>query len=321
MIRLFLVRLADAFFLARPLLWIPVWGFCIFGYVSGLRSMGRSDLGAAWGAPFSVSGWMLVFSFSVGAVYVFNQIADRAVDAVNAGFPLLARGNIPLRLAWGAAATLAIASVLIPLGKRPILSLFALLALAVGVAYSARPLYFSGRLAADFLTNAVGYAVVAFGAGWHLAGAGFGATFFLASLPYFFLMCAGSISSTLPDREGDRQCGKKTTAVTLGIAPAHLVASAFIVAGLVSSLLEGDWVAAICAGIAVPLYGAFIFRKTVRTMEATYKVGGMIMMIVAAALYPLLAPVSLLSLLATVVYFQVRFHVRYPSLVPVRPKR
>lgn len=317
---LFLVRCADAVILSRPLLWIPVWGFSIFGYICGLRSLGRSSLWAAWTSPPSVPGWMFVFSFSVGAVYVYNQIADKEVDAVNSGFPLLARGNVPPWLAWITAAGLALASVLIPLGKRPLLSVFSLLALAVGFVYSAKPTHLSGRFIADFLTNAVGYALIAFGAGWYLTGAPFGIQFFLSSVPYFFLMCAGSISSTLPDYEGDRKCGKKTTAVTLGVGSAHKIASLFIAAGLLSSLLLRDWIAAACACAAVPFYCAFLVRNTVRTMEATYKIGGMILMLAAAVLYPYLAPASLLSLLVTMVYFRMRFHVRYPSLVPDQPK-
>jgi 4-hydroxybenzoate polyprenyltransferase len=238
---------------------------------------------------------------------------------MNAGFPLLARGNIPLRLAWITGTGLALASVLIPLGKRPVLSLFSVFTLAVGFVYSGKPLYFSGRFVADFLANAVGYALIAFGAGWYLAGAPFGTAFFLSSVPYFFLMCAGSISSTLPDYEGDRKCGKKTTAVTLGVGPAHKIASLFIAAGFVSSLFLRDWTAALCSGCAVPLYVTFLIRNTARTMESTYKVGGMILMVGAALLYPFFAPASLLCLLITMVYFRMRFHVRYPSLIPGRP--
>jgi 4-hydroxybenzoate polyprenyltransferase len=314
-------RVADAVFLARPLLMIPVWGYCAFGYFSGLSSLHGFHLTAAWKTPFASAIWMLVFSCSVGAVYVINQVADRQVDAMNAGIPLLAKGNIPLRLAWAAAAILALASLLIPLAKRPVVSLFSGMSLAVGLIYCIKPFYFSGRFILDFLSNAVGFALIAFGVGWHLSGAAFGVGFFISSAPYFLLMCAGSISSTLPDTEGDRTFGKKTTAVMIGVQNAHLVASLFIAAGLAVSIILHDWVAVVCAVFAVPFYSAYFIRKTVRVMESTYKIGGLIMMLAAAAVFPYLVFASLLSLFATIAYFRLRFHVWYPSLVPAGRKQ
>jgi 4-hydroxybenzoate polyprenyltransferase len=313
-------RLADAVFLSRPLLWIPVWGFCSFGYVAGLRYTSGAEFVLAWGTPFPVFGWMLVFSLSVAAVYVVNQIADRDVDTVNAGFSMLAKGNVPLGSAWTSAVSFALASVLVPLMTRPFLTVFSCLALAVGFCYSARPFRLAGRPVMDFLANAAGYGLIAFGAGWYLSGAAFGMRFFASSLPYFLLMCAGSISSTLPDYEGDLKYGKNTSAVCFGTRKAHVVACVFIAAGLVCSLLVRDWAAAACAGIAVPLYAAHAVRNTVRTMESTYKIGGMLMMLASAFLFPWLVPASLLSLIATVIYFRVRFHVSYPSLVPISSK-
>jgi 4-hydroxybenzoate polyprenyltransferase len=314
-------RIADAVFLARPLLWIPVWGYCAFGYFSGLSTVHGFHFTAAWKTPFTTAAWMLVFSCSVGAVYVINQIADKQVDAMNDGFPLLARGNIPLWLAWATAIILALASLLIPLEGRPAVSLFSAMALAVGIIYCIRPFYFSGRFVLDFLTNAAGFACIAFGVGWHLSGAAFGATFFISSAPYFLLMCAGSISSTLPDIEGDRKCGKNTTAVAIGVQGAHILASLFIVAGLAVSFFVHDWVALTCAGLAVPFYTTYLVRKTARTMESTYKIGGLIMMLAAAAVFPYLALASLLSLFATIAYFRLRFHVWYPSLVPAEQRK
>ncbi len=318
----FFVRCADAVFLSRPLLWIPVWGFCVFGYLAGLRTTaGSYFISSGWHAPLQTCWWIFVFSFSVGAVYVFNQIADRAVDAENAGFPLLAKGNIPVRLAWVSFAALALASVLTPLAGRPGLAFFSLSALGVGFVYSSKPFCFSGRPVVDFLANAVGYGFIAFGAGWYLSGASFTGEFLIRSLPYFFLMCAGSISSTLPDSGGDRAHGKRTTAVWLGDVAAHRIACICILAGLASALVARDWAAATCAGCAVPLYLAHAMRNSAKSMEATYKIGGMILMVAAAVMFPMLVPASLVCLVATMAYFRLRFHVRYPSLVPDAPRR
>lgn len=320
MIRGLLLCCVDAIFLSRPLLLIPVWGFAVFGYVSGSRGMGCPSLFAGWHAPISVAWWIFVFSLSVGAVYVFNQVADREVDAANAGFPLLAKGNIPLWLAWIGIAAFSLASILVPLCRRPELAIFSVLAMLTGFLYSAKPFYFSGRPMLDFLANASGYGLVAFGTGWHLAGAYFGSAFLASCAPYFFLMCAGSISSTLPDYDGDRKHGKNTTAVWLGPILAHRIACSFIALGITIAIIVHDWPAALCAGIAAPFYVAHGVLHSKKTMEASYKIGGMILMLAAAALFPYLVPASILLLVATIVYFRLRFHVRYPSLVPDSPK-
>jgi 4-hydroxybenzoate polyprenyltransferase len=317
----FAVRCADAVFLSRPLLWIPVWGFFGFGYFSGMVSMHGFSLTAAWGSSAAVAAWMLVFSCSVGAVYVVNQIADKEVDALNAGFPLLAIGKIPAEIAWGSATVLAVVSVAVPLSREPVISFFSGMSLAVGLLYCAKPFYFSRRAVLDFLSNATGYAFIAFGAGWHLSGAVFGVHFFIAALPYFFLMCGGSISSTIPDVEGDKKCGKRTTAVITSIKTAHWIATFFIIAGLVAAWVLRDWIAVVCAGLALPLYCAYMVRPNAGTMESTYKIGGMVMMLEAAVLFPWMFPASLVSLAATIAYFRLRYHVWYPSLVPGDPKQ
>lgn len=313
-----ILRIADAVFLARPVVWIPVWGFCVFGYFSGLVHFGVFSFKAAWSHQLPVFCRILVFSFSVGSVYVLNQIADRRVDEKNSGFPLLVKGNITLWIAWGAMLVLALASLCIPLFHRPTLSAFAATALFLGILYSVRPMAFAGRFLLDFVTNATGYGIVAFGAGWYLSGAEFFSwSFAVTSAPYFFLMCAGSISSTIPDYEGDKKCGKNTTAVTIGTVKAHILASCCLCAGLGIALLSKNWVPVICAGLGMPFYIVFCFHKTEKTMEATYKIGGMISMVAAGILFPILIPASLFTLIATVLYFRIRYHVTYPSLVPV----
>lgn len=313
------LRIIDALFLARPVLWIPVWGFCAFGYFSGLVHNCDFSFSVAWSHQLPVFCRILVFSFSVGAVYVFNQMADRHVDEKNAGFPLLVKGNIPLWIAWSSVIVLALGSLCIPLFNNwKALSAFAAAALLLGVLYSVKPMFFTGRFLLDFLTNATGYGIVSFGVGWYLSGAElFSRSFAVYSVPYFFLMCAGSISSTIPDYEGDRKCGKNTTAVAIGTPQAHLMASCFLCASLGIALFTKNWVPVICAGLGMPFYIIFCFYKTQKTMEATYKIGGMISMVVAGMLFPLLIPASLITLVATVLYFRIRYHITYPSLIPV----
>jgi len=237
------LALLDAFFLTRPLLLAPVWGFSVFGLFRGLSAGGRAPMNMLWtvrhnGATF---GWMAIFSLSVASVYVLNQIADVNVDKFNKGLPLLAKGKLSLAAAWWTAILCLALSILLPFFSHPSISAFSCGAALLGIAYSFRPLRFSGRPCFDFLTNAAGYGLIAFGVGWHLSGAAFSVAGFAASaLPYFLLMCAGSISSTFPDYEGDKKCGKITTAVALGVRRAHAVATVSLCSSLAVSVALGD---------------------------------------------------------------------------------
>jgi 4-hydroxybenzoate polyprenyltransferase len=314
------VTLMDAFFLTRPLLLVPVWGFSAFGWYRGLSEGEHVPVFALWTLQRSVPVffWTAVFSLSVAAVYVFNQIADVNVDKENNGLPLLARGKVSLKTAWTCGIACALFSILPPLFGRPLLSVFAVMAVLLGIVYSFRPARLSGRCCLDFIANAAGYGIIAFGVGWHLSGAPFsGHSFALSAMPYFLLMCAGSISSTLPDRDSDAKCGKKTTAVTLGVGRAHVLATLFIVASVIASVALHDLVSGFCAACAIPFYVWHLARPGRRGMEATYKAGGLLCMIAAAALQPVMALAAGAVAVMTRLYFKQRHHVVYPSLVPV----
>jgi 4-hydroxybenzoate polyprenyltransferase len=261
---------------------------------------------------------MAVFSLSVASVYVLNQMADVNVDKFNKGLPLLAKGKISMAGARTCAVVCAAVSILLPLLRHPPVSVFSAGAVALGIIYSFRPFRLSGRCYFDFLANAAGYGIVAFGVGWYFSGASFALNGFAASaLPYFLLMCAGSISSTLPDYEGDRKCGKATTAVALGIRPAHIIATILLTAGLFVSLLFHDVIALACAAGALPLYVFYFIRPSVKSMEATYKAGGLISMLVAMLLMPIMGLAAGCMVILTWLYYKLRHHIAYPTLVPL----
>jgi 4-hydroxybenzoate polyprenyltransferase len=197
------------------------------------------------------------------------------------------------------------------------LALLSAAALVVGVVYSCAPLRLSGRPILDFVSNAFGYGAIAFGVGWHLGGRGLmELDFVLSAAPYLCLMAAGSISSTLPDIDGDRAERKNTTAVVLGIPAAHGIATLFLVAAALSALSQHDLVAWYCALLSLPVYGAYMVIRSQLLMEATYKIGGALCMVAVALFVPLFAALSVVTLTATWLYFRVRFNVRYPSLLP-----
>jgi 4-hydroxybenzoate polyprenyltransferase len=310
----------DLLFLIRPILLVPVWGFSLFGYYRA-KCFSLTDIINLWNNSSLLTGFLLFFfSLSVGAVYIFNQIADIEVDKKNGGLPLLASGIVRKKDALAFASFLIVVSVVMPLfTEYKVISLLSIFALIIGLLYSFKPFYFSGRPICDFLSNALGYGVIAFGAGWICGGRTFlEAAFLKSALPYFLLMCAGSISSTLPDRAGDYSEQKNTTAVVFGAQKAHIIATFLLINAAIAALIQSDFLAFICAAAPFPFYLGYIFKPTDFFMESTYKIGGAIAMLCSSIIIPLMIPVAIIVFFTTWLYFRLRHGVSYPSLIPVR---
>jgi 4-hydroxybenzoate polyprenyltransferase len=315
-----LLRLADSFFVMRPVVLIPVWGFALFGYYRG-KSIALSDVSACWTHPdFVPFSLILIFSLSVACVYALNQIADIAADKKNGGLPLLASGVVSRAYGYIVAAVTALLTILIPvLTGHMTLAFLSIAAIIIGFLYSFKPTFFSGRPFLDFLTNAFGFGIIAFACGWYCSGnQPSDPRFFKAALPYFFLMCAGSISSTIPDMIGDRETGKTTTAVLFGARGAHVIALFCLCIASVDALVMKDPLALLCSGAALPVYLLYLFIPIKILEESTYKIGGLLCMIAAALFSPWFAVFSSATVLATWMYFRLRHHVSYPSLVPLK---
>lgn len=303
----------------RPILFVPVWGFALLGYYkAGYVETGKVPI---WNVDNSFLYLLLkisVFSLSVGAVNIFNQIADKKADEINDGFSILNKIEISNKLAFVVASIIAAISILIPLYfKWDSIYIFSISAVLIGFVYSFPPTYFTGRPFVDFITNAIGFGIIAFGVGWTLNGQNF-QSILIPSTPYFLMMCAGSISSTLPDIKGDLAGGKLTTAVLLGDKNANLLATFFICLTIVISVINKDFVSLAAGVISFPVYFIYAINKSELFREATYKVGGAMLMAIVALMYPLFIPFSVLLFVLTIIYFRLRFQVAYPSLLPIK---
>ena len=314
----FFTQFCDLFFSMRPILLVPVWGFSIFGYFRA-KNVPFTDIPLLWNTvPGEVYFTFLLFSLSVGVVYILNQLADIEVDKKNGGLPLIASGVVTIKAAWLCSGFLSLLSIFIPLlFHQPLISLFAIASIVTGVLYSFKPFFFSGRIILDFLSNAFGYGCVAFGVGWLVGGKDIlSIEFVIASLPYFLLMCSGSINSTLPDIEGDKIEGKFTTAVVLGKSRAHILSTVLLISSSVISIMTKDYLAMGCALLSLPIYFGYMFFPSRLMMEATYKIGGALCMLSAFVIMPLILLISCCLFYLTRIYFKIRHKVSYPSMVP-----
>lgn len=313
------LRFLDLLFLMRPVLLVPVWGFSLFGYYRA-RCFDIRQIQSLWNST-SISTCLILcfFSISVGTVYILNQIADIEVDKKNGGLPLIASGIVSRNQALNFSIVIFLLSLLPILLLNRAVAFLSVLTLIIGLLYSFKPFYFSGKPFLDFTSNAVGYGIIAFGAGWVCGGKSLTDNNFLFfALPYFLLMCAGSISSTLPDHDGDASVGKNTTAVLLGIKNAHLLATLLLLSAVILAIKQHDIFTLICTTVPMPFYWAYLIKPSVTLMEATYKVGGAIIMICAGLIFPWMIAAGIIVFFLTRLYFRIRHGVLYPSLVTVR---
>lgn len=315
-------KFIDLLLVTRPVVLIPVWGFSALGLRAAVAEKFTTGFFNCWNYSTLLSYVMIVvFSLSVAAVYILNQLADIEADRNNGGLPLIASGIVSVRLSVAMMIACFILSVILPfIFHQPLIAVGSVVSMFIGTVYSIKPFRFSGRPVVDFVSNAAGYGIIAFSVGWISSGKSpFTYDFCTSSLPYFFLMAAGSVSSTLPDIEGDRKDNKMTTAVVLGKKNAHILALVLLITSLACGIVIHDIIAILCASISLPLYMYYLFSlNNDFVMESTYKIGGGACMVAAFIAMPWFFLMSFIVFIGTLLYFRFRHGVNYPSLSPCK---
>jgi len=322
----FLRYSADSIFVARPILLIPVWGLFILGHYRAsllyhpetLKQISlfqfKFHILPAFFGPGTGFG-LFIFSLLLGGAYILNQLVDLEADRNNEGLPLIAKGGFPIKLAVVENALLFLIPSIFALWKGGHTGLFLALSLALSVMYSAKPFQFTGRPFFDFVSNAAGYGILAFGLGWAYANNGAPLElkrFFWEAAPYFLLIMGGSINSTVPDEPGDKKAGKNTTVVFMGTQKAGFLSSAAVLGCLLTALHNGDPIPVITAGISLPFYLRYAITNKLKNVFVTYQHCSAIMMVLAVIVYPQFLIYGLLTFGLTRLYFKKRHGLSYP---------
>jgi 4-hydroxybenzoate polyprenyltransferase len=306
----------DAFFLLRPILFVPVWAFFCLGYLRRHWENGGLIFFPMLPGPATLV--LVSLTLLMGGCYIINQICDYPVDKLNVRGTLLTAEKLSLRFArveW-AVVTLTAFVPVFWYGRE--VRILLLLSLGLSFAYSLRPFYLTGRPFADFLANAVGYGILAFVLGWYSSGGveeSAGADMMLRNcLPYFFLMAAGCISSTLPDVPGDAKEGKITTAVFLGESRANLLAILLLFLGLAASIWNHDYIAGASVLVSLPFFIRYAVTLKREHGIQSYQLGGAAMLVISLMLFPVVLALSLMMILGTRLYHKRRLGWNYPHL-------
>jgi 4-hydroxybenzoate polyprenyltransferase len=318
-----LLRLGDYVFVMRPLLLIPAWSFYLLGSAAGRRAAG---VAASPFLPFSNVAAAFYYGFAclttvLITAYLLNQVFDQESDRRNRKGHFLTTGIFTVKtVVLMAIVTFLIASYLfrfvadaqrIPLA----------LALVLSLAYSVPPLRLVSRPFVDLLANAVGYGGIAFVTGFAAWSPRVAQAASLA-VPYVLLVGATFLHTTILDADGDREAGKKTTSVVIGVGPSAVLACLLSVAGLapaifVSLVRYGDKLApmilTLCA--AVFIHAAVTMRRVGPGVASSNAAQAATVLVTLPALVasPGYAVVLLPVVAAARWYYGARFGITYPG--------
>ncbi len=231
----------------RPLAHANIAPALLYGQALAWATTGR----------FSWSGFVLAHAFGVldHLFIVFtNDHADRHDDAQNRTFNLFSGGSRVLpegRISPGSLRLAALGSGALLLGLcaasgRPHLLPLGLLAVALMLAYSGRPLRLSHRGGGEYL-QAVGVGIVLPAVGFCAQSDALHALPWPALVPTSILALAGNLLTALPDAPADRAVGKRTWVVRRGDASSRREVLALHALGL-------------ALGVACMPFGTFIGR-------------------------------------------------------------
>jgi len=300
--------LLDLVFLLRPTLFYPVWTFFLAGY----WSVGRH----ATASP-SVGGpgvWirLVPVTLVMGGVYILNQIQDRETDLANGKLFLLAKGVVPLGAALTEAAIFMAVGLAFAFGlDRSYGLLLIVLLLLAGWLYNFRPFVWKDRPIPGLCTNAVGGGLVFLAGYWNADP--------MNAIPaetaaYGCAVAAAYLSTTLPDRVGDAQTGKRTFPVRYGTFPTVAWSLVFEIVAASVCLACRHWLLFVPAALALPFFiRAVVTRRIGDSVLATK-----LAILALAAAVCVAVPLFLIPILGVFLlskwYYRTRFELDYPTL-------
>ena len=109
------------------------------------------------------------------------------------------------------------------------------------------------------MSNAVAYGIMI---PWMVGLSCTGRIVGLTAIPYFLAIATGYVLTTIPDRDGDRSCGKMTLSARFGPRTAAAVALVCVAAAGLMGAVHQQWAIVISAGIALPFFAAAVLAES-----------------------------------------------------------
>lgn len=319
-----LLRVADFFFVLRPLILIPAWSFYALG-VHFARPPARVELFSVVTQP---GFWCL--TGVLACAYVLNQVFDVDSDRLNDKGHYLTRGLFRVRTLVLIALVCFVAAAWLRQSAEPAQRPLLLVALLLSLVYSLPPLRLVARPWADLVANAVGYGGLAFVIGYAAVSRTL-LPAWLDALPWVLLVAATFLHTTILDVDGDAAGGKRTTTVAIGVRSSARLAMIFALWAAANQLWmflrkEGPLLPALVTGAACIAFtvayvaiarsdrpGANAHATRTRASSAAVQIATAVVAIGAAIRDPFLLVLFVPVLVAARFYYRARFGTSYPG--------
>ena len=188
---------------------------------------------------------------------------------------------------------------------------FVLFFIITGVLYNYPPAKMKDRPWSSLLANVM-MGWLAFAIGW-MAVNQYSHQLLIDSLPYICFNTGLYLYTTLPDREGDEQVGKKTLAVTWGMKKVIHTAFYIYLVGFVLSIYLQEFQALTFYLLSLPLFVKTLFHGSVSDTNRTTKYGILFFALSICLRWPVYLLIMIIGFYGTKLYYKKRFNFDYPN--------
>jgi len=254
-----------------------------------------------------------LYTMTMGAVYLINNIIDRHNDATNNKVFLISDEYIPPKRAMlYLAVILIVVSILTLLVSVKLFLWFFAMFFFMGITYSVRPFSLKDRPIGGVVTSvASGFGL--FGFGWYLYAPLGGIAVWWHSLPYVLAWVSISMLTTIPDSYGDALDSKETIAVALGHHKTQDYAFILLMAALIFSVMTWDWVIGVTGLLAFPLYTLMWRSRSVQSTLRVIRYGISFLSFAMFIVFPAYFVACFLLFFLARWYYRGRFGILYPT--------
>ncbi len=316
------MKIFDYIFIARPVLFYPVWTVFLAGYIVAERQMLGFHVPdwnqLQWGLT-SIQFWatFLSLTLTMGAVFIINQFTDVHTDRVNNKLFLIANGLVSKKIALAEIILLLFAAFIISINVSTKLFLLILLLLfTTGIVYSLPPFYCKDRPYSGWMVNLAG-GLLTFLIGWSVSSMIVIQSFYKA-LPYIFAIGGVYFLSTIPDLKGDKNSGKITVAVKFGPEVTIILGLVFNLFCIFSSIWQKDWVILFPASLSLVTFFRLLWQPDLKNILMATRIPILLLSIATGIFFPFYFVLMLVVFIMSKCYYFKRFNLNYPSLSKIQ---
>jgi len=291
-----LLKFLDYLFFCRPILILAAWTVIL---------LGASRQG------FQQQAWLLAgYGCLLGTAFIINQLRDRESDRINNKLPHLAHGVVSEHEARTLTWLLLIGGVLFILraGWEHILSMTLLLAITTW-AYNLPPLRLKKRFLSGPVTLGLSACLV------FLQSTGFSRVAWEELVAVFLSVTSICLLTELPDREGDRQTGRRTVAVVSGETVTLRITTLLMAAATLSAIAGEFYLLAFPAFASTLIQLRLLVkrRRDTKAINFAIRLSLLLLGVAVAVAFLWFGLLILACYLVARKYYWYRFRRRYPS--------